>query len=111
MKTIEQFEESLEQIKSALHQDLRENAERIKQIQAKLEGLSLEEPTEEDLPKTESIQQEEITEIDEEKERRAEQEALSELRKNQSEKDYQLSKIMLKNAINNLKIKQKHSLN
>mgnify|MGYP003318550568 CR=1 FL=1 len=50
-------------------------------------------------------------EIDEEKERRAEQEALSELRKNQSEKDYQLSKIMLKNAINNLKIKQKHSLN
>lgn len=50
-------------------------------------------------------------EIDEEKERRAEQEALSELRKKQSEKDYQLSKIMLKNAINNLKIKQKHTLN
>ena len=50
-------------------------------------------------------------EIDIEKERRAEEEALSELRKSQSEKDYQLSKIMLKNAINNLKIKQKHSLN
>ncbi len=50
-------------------------------------------------------------EIDEEKERRAEEEALSDMRKNQSEKDYQLSKIMLKNAINNLKIKQKHSLN
>lgn len=50
-------------------------------------------------------------EIDEEKERRAEEEALSELRKKQSQKDYQLSKIMLKNAINNLKIKQKHTLN
>ncbi|MBQ7810622.1 MAG: ATP synthase F1 subunit epsilon [Clostridia bacterium] len=50
-------------------------------------------------------------EIDEDKERRAEEEALSELRRNQSQKDYQLSKIMLKNAINNLKIKQKHSLN
>ncbi|MBQ8503492.1 MAG: ATP synthase F1 subunit epsilon [Clostridia bacterium] len=50
-------------------------------------------------------------EIDEEKERRAEEEALRELRKSKSDKDYQLSRIMLKNAINNLKIKQKHSLN
>ncbi len=50
-------------------------------------------------------------EIDEEKERREAEEARSELAKKQSERDYKLHKLMLNNAINNLKIKQKTSIN
>lgn len=50
-------------------------------------------------------------EIDEERERRTAENARSELRKEQSKKDYILSKLMLSNAINNLKIKQKTSIN
>ncbi len=50
-------------------------------------------------------------EIDEEKERREAEEARSELAKKQSERDYKLHKLMLSNAINNLKIKQKTSIN
>ncbi len=50
-------------------------------------------------------------EIDEEKERREADEARSELAKKQSERDYKLYELMLNNAINNLKIKQKHTIN
>lgn len=50
-------------------------------------------------------------EIDVEKERREAEEARSELAKQQSERDYKLHKLMLNNAINNLKIKQKTSIN
>ena len=68
MKTIEQIEESLGQIKRALHKDLWENAERIRMMQAKLESLSLAETAEEEIPQTDNIQQEEINEYDEERE-------------------------------------------
>lgn len=50
-------------------------------------------------------------EIDEERERREAENARSELRKEQSRRDYKLSQIMLSNAINNLKVKQKRSIN
>lgn len=50
-------------------------------------------------------------EIDEERERRKMEDALSELRKEQSKRDYMLSQLMLSNAINNLKVKQKRSIN
>ncbi len=50
-------------------------------------------------------------EIDEEKERREAEAARSELAKKQSERDYKLSQLLLNNAINNLKIKQKTSIN
>ena len=50
-------------------------------------------------------------EIDEEKERREAEKARVELRKEQSRRDYMLSKIMLSNAVNNLKVKQKKSIN
>ena len=50
-------------------------------------------------------------EIDEEQARREAEEARSELHRQQSKRDYLLSKIMLTNAINKLKIKQKQSIN
>lgn len=50
-------------------------------------------------------------EIDEERERREIENARSELRKEQSKRDYAISKLMLSNAINNLKVKQKRSIN
>lgn len=50
-------------------------------------------------------------EIDEEKERREAENARAELAKKQSARDYKLSKLMLSNAINNLKIKQKTTIN
>ncbi|MBQ6825868.1 MAG: ATP synthase F1 subunit epsilon [Clostridia bacterium] len=50
-------------------------------------------------------------EIDEEKERREAEKARSELAKKQSERDYILSKLTLSHAINNLKIKQKTTVN
>ena len=50
-------------------------------------------------------------EIDEEKERREAEHARSELAGKQSRKDYMLSKLMLSNAVNNLKVKQKQSIN
>ncbi len=50
-------------------------------------------------------------EIDEEKEHREVEKARSELAKKQSERDYKLSKLMLSHAINNLKIKQKTTVN
>lgn len=50
-------------------------------------------------------------EIDEERERKEAEKARSELRKQQSKRDYMLSKIMLSNAINNLKVKEKKSIN
>lgn len=50
-------------------------------------------------------------EIDEEQERMDMENARSELRKEQSKRDYMLSKIMLSNAINKLKVKQKKSIN
>lgn len=50
-------------------------------------------------------------EIDEQKERQEAENARSELAKKQSKRDYVLSKIMLTNAINNLKVKQKKSIN
>ena len=50
-------------------------------------------------------------EIDEERERREIENARSELRKEQSKRDYAMSKLMLSNAINNLKVKQKRSIN
>lgn len=46
-------------------------------------------------------------EIDEEWERREAANARSQLRKDQSRRDYILSKIMLSNALNNLKVKKK----
>lgn len=49
-------------------------------------------------------------EIDEERERKEAEKARSELRKEQSKRDYMLSKIMLSNAINNLKVKGKKSI-
>ncbi len=50
-------------------------------------------------------------EIDEEQERREAEKARSELAKKQSKRDYTLSKLMLSRAINNLKIKQKTTVN
>ena len=50
-------------------------------------------------------------EIDVDKERREAEEALSELAKQQSEREYKLHKLMLNNAINNLKVKQKTTIN
>lgn len=50
-------------------------------------------------------------EIDEAKEYEALQNAKSELAKKLSRIDYKISKMMLNNAINNLKIKQKKSIN
>lgn len=50
-------------------------------------------------------------EIDEEQERREADKARSELTHSQGHRDYQLSRIMLANAINNLKVKQKKSIN
>ncbi len=50
-------------------------------------------------------------EIDEQKEREEAALARAELAKKQSRKDYLLSQLMLSNAINNLKIKQKTSVN
>ena len=46
-------------------------------------------------------------EIDEERERAEAANARSQLRKEQSRRDYILSKIMLSNALNNLRVKQK----
>ena len=51
------------------------------------------------------------SEIDAERERIKVENARAELRKQQSKRDYELSKLMLANAINNLKIKQKRSIN
>ncbi|MBQ8177797.1 MAG: ATP synthase F1 subunit epsilon [Clostridia bacterium] len=50
-------------------------------------------------------------EIDEERERIEAENARSELKKSQSKRDYMLSKLMLSKAINNLKVKQKQSIN
>lgn len=50
-------------------------------------------------------------EIDEARERLEAESARAQLRKEQSKRDYLLSKIMLTNAINNLKVKQKQSIN
>ena len=50
-------------------------------------------------------------EINEEMERRAADEARFELTKKQSRRDYMLSKLMLTNAVNNLKVKQKTTVN
>lgn len=50
-------------------------------------------------------------EIDEERERREIENARSELRKEQSKRDYAMSKLMLSNAINNIKVKRKKSIN
>lgn len=50
-------------------------------------------------------------EIDEEEERREAEKARSELAKKQSSRDYTLSKLMLSRAVNNLKIKQKTTVN
>ncbi len=50
-------------------------------------------------------------EIDIDKERREAEAARSELAKQQSERDYKLHKLMLNNAINNLKIKEKTMIN
>lgn len=50
-------------------------------------------------------------EIDEDTELRNIEEAKSELAKKQSKHDYLLSKLMLANAVNNLKIKQKKTVN
>ncbi|MBE6992144.1 MAG: F0F1 ATP synthase subunit epsilon [Ruminococcaceae bacterium] len=50
-------------------------------------------------------------EIDEETERREAEKARSEMVQQHAYRDYQLSKILLANAINNLKVKQKQSIN
>ena len=50
-------------------------------------------------------------EIDEEKELREAEAARSELAKKRSRRDYYLSQIMLSNAINNIKVKQKTMIN
>ena len=50
-------------------------------------------------------------EIDEERERREIENARSELRKEQSKRDYAMSKLMLSNAIKNQDVKQKRSIN
>lgn len=50
-------------------------------------------------------------EIDEERERQEMEIARSELRKEQSKRDYALSKLMLSNAINNIKVKRKKTIN
>lgn len=50
-------------------------------------------------------------EIDEEHERREMENARFELRKAQSKRDYILSRLMLSNAINNIKVKNKKSMN
>ena len=50
-------------------------------------------------------------EIDEEREYKEAENARAELGKKQSKRDYMLSKITLKNAVNNLKVKQKNTVN
>ena len=50
-------------------------------------------------------------EIDEEKERLEAENARAELNQKQGRRDYLLSKLMLSNAINNLKIKSKTNIN
>ncbi len=50
-------------------------------------------------------------EIDEEKERLEAENARAELNRDQGRRDYMLSKLMLSNAINNLKIKSKTNIN
>lgn len=50
-------------------------------------------------------------EIDEAKERREADNARLEMARKQSRRDYMLSKLMLTNAVNNLKIKQKKPIN
>lgn len=50
-------------------------------------------------------------EIDEDRERREMENALSQLRREQSKRDYALSKLMLSNAINNIKVKHKKIVN
>lgn len=50
-------------------------------------------------------------EIDVEKERREAEQLRSQLAREQSERDYKLSKLLLSNAINNIKIKQKKTIN
>lgn len=50
-------------------------------------------------------------EIDEEKERLKAENARAELNRHQGRRDYMLSKLMLSNAINNLKIKSKTNIN
>ena len=50
-------------------------------------------------------------EIDEEREKKEAESAREQLKKEQSKRDYRLSQIMLSNAINNLKVKQKKSIN
>ena len=50
-------------------------------------------------------------EIDEEATRIAEENARLELEKEQSHTDYLMSKLLLNNAINNLKVKQKNTVN
>ena len=50
-------------------------------------------------------------EIDAEKARREAEDARAELAKKQSRRDYLLSQRVLMNAVNNLKVKQKDSLN
>lgn len=50
-------------------------------------------------------------EIDEDRERRHVETARSALRKEQCKRDYLLSKLMLSHAINNIKVKEKHSVN
>lgn len=50
-------------------------------------------------------------EIDEANERRKMEDARSQLAKEQSKRDYAISKLMLSNAINNIKVKQKKSIN
>ncbi len=50
-------------------------------------------------------------EIDEEREQREAARARSELDQQQSRRDYLLSKLMLSHAVNNLKVKQKRSVN
>ncbi len=50
-------------------------------------------------------------EIDEEREQREAERARSELDQQQSRRDYLLSKLMLSHAVNNLKVKQKRSVN
>lgn len=50
-------------------------------------------------------------EIDEERERREAEHARLEMKKEQSRRDYRLSQLMLSNAVNNLRVKQKQSVN
>lgn len=50
-------------------------------------------------------------EIDEERERLNMEDARARMRREQSKRDYLLSKLMLSNAINNIKVKHKKSIN